>query len=127
MNILQTKANLVCEISKCEAVKGIGQTITCVLNDKDLGRVILRKEVLFYHQVLERSLDHLLQALFALNRTYFPSRKRMEEYIHGFENKPINCYERLIKIIEMAASSETMVESVRDLKELTREIQLAEF
>jgi hypothetical protein len=101
--------------------------INRVLNDEDLGRVILRKEVLFYHQVLERSLDHLLQALFALNRTYFPSRKRMEEYIHGFENKPINCYERLIKIIEMAASSETMVESVRDLKELTREIQLAEF
>lgn len=98
-----------------------------VLNDEDLGRVILRKEVLFYHQVLERSLDHLLQALFALNRTYFPSRKRMEEYIHRFENKPIDCYERLIKIIEMAASGETMVESVRDLRELTREIQLAEF
>jgi hypothetical protein len=101
--------------------------ITRVLNDEDLGRVILRKEVLFYHQVLERSLDHLLQALFALNHTYFPSRKRMEEYIHRFENKPIDCYERLIKIIKMAASGETMVESVRDLRELIREIQLAEF
>jgi hypothetical protein len=51
----------------------------------------------------------------------------MEEYIHRFENKPIDCYERLIKIIKMAASGETMVESVRDLRELIREIQLAEF
>jgi hypothetical protein len=101
--------------------------ITRVLNDEDLGIVILRKEVLFYHQVLESSLDHLLQALFALNHTYFPSRKRMEEYIHGFENKPINCYGRLLKIIEMATSSETMEESVSDLKELTREIQNAKF
>lgn len=99
--------------------------ISRALNEEDLGRVILRKEVLFYHQVLESSLDHLLQALYALNHTYFPSRKRMEEYIRRFENKPDNCYERLLRIIEMAVSCDTIEESVRDLKNLTREVQMA--
>ncbi len=47
-----------------------------------ITRVVLRKEVLFYHQVLENSLDHLLQALYALNHMYFPRRKRIEEYIN---------------------------------------------
>lgn len=51
------------------------------MNVDNLSRLVLRKEVLFYHQVLEKSLDHLLQALYALNCTYFPSWKRKEEYI----------------------------------------------
>jgi hypothetical protein len=99
--------------------------ITRVLNEEDLGRVILRKEVLFYHQVLENSLDHLLQAIFALNHTYFPSRKRMEEYIQRFENKPVNLYVRLLEIIEMSASCDTMEASVSNLKKITREIKEA--
>ena len=36
-----------------------------ILDDEDLSRVLLRKEVLFYHQVLEESIDHMLQALYA--------------------------------------------------------------
>ena len=52
-------------------------------------------------QVLENSLDHLLQALYALNHTYFPSRKRIEVYIQMFENKPGNCYDRLLRILEL--------------------------
>lgn len=97
--------------------------ITRMLNDEDLGRVVLRKEVLFYHQVLENSLDHLLQALYALNHMYFPSRKRMEEYIRRFENKPENCYERLLEIIEMSVSCDTIEASVNGLKNLEREIR----
>lgn len=94
-----------------------------VVNDEDLGRVLLRKEVLFYHSVLESALDHLLQALFAANRTYFPSRKRSEQYIETFEYKPENCYERLIAIIQNAGSSDTIEASVADLKAITQELK----
>ena len=99
--------------------------ISRVLNEEDLGRVILRKEALFYHQVLENSLDHMLQALYALNHTYFPSRKRMEEYIRRFENKPDNCYERLLQILKLSVLSDTIEDSVRELKCLAREIEVS--
>lgn len=95
--------------------------IARVLDDEDLGRVILRKEVMFYHQVLENSVDHLLQALFALNGTYFPSRKRSELYINKFENKPDACYERLLQIFVNSVSSKTLEESVKDLRNITSE------
>ncbi|BCN29051.1 YpoC family protein [Anaeromicropila herbilytica] len=96
--------------------------ISNVINDEDLGRVILRKEVMFYHSVLENSLDHLLQALFAVNATYFPSRKRSEQYIKDFKNKPVNCYERLIHIIQNSVSSNTIAKSVEELKKITLEM-----
>lgn len=101
--------------------------ISRVLNEEDLGRAILRKEVLFYHQVLENSLDHLLQALYALNHTYFPSRKRIEGYIRKFENKPEHCYDRLLRILELAAYSDTIEESVKELELLAGEIEKASF
>jgi hypothetical protein len=96
--------------------------ITKVLDEEDLGRVILRKEVMFFHQVLENALDHLLQALFAVNCTYFPSRKRSEQYIKAFKNKPDDCYERLLRIIENSISSKTIEESVKELRNITAEI-----
>ncbi len=87
----------------------------------------MRKEVLFYHQVLENSLDHLLQALYALNHTYFPSRKRIEGYIRRFKNKPEHCYDRLLRILELAAFSDTIEESVKELELLAGEIEKACF
>ncbi len=99
--------------------------ISRVLNEEDLGRVILRKEVLFYHQVLENSIDHLLQALYALNHTYFPSRKRIEEYIRRFENKPDNCYERLLRVLKLSVLSDTIEESVKELECLAKDVELA--
>ena len=96
--------------------------IARVLDEEDLGRVMLRKEVMFYHQVLENSIDHLLQALFALNCTYFPSRKRSEQYINKFENKPDDCYDRLLQIIVNSASSKTIEESVGELRNITSKI-----
>ena len=96
--------------------------ISNVLNDEDLGRVMLRKEVMFYHSVLENSLDHLLQALFAINFMYFPSRKRSEQYIKEFKSKPDDCYDRLLKIIENSISYNTIVISVEELKKITSEI-----
>lgn len=95
--------------------------IARVLDDEDLGRVVMRKDVMFYHQVLENSLDHLLQALFAVNCTYFPSRKRSERYLNTFKNKPADCYERLLRIIVNAISSKTLEESVEELRDITIE------
>ena len=93
-----------------------------ILDDEDLSRVVLRKEIMFFHQVLENSLDHLLQALFALNYTYFPSRKRSEQYIENFTNKPINCYERMCKIIQNSVSSKNIEQAVSELKDMKLEI-----
>lgn len=42
------------------------------IDEEDFSRALDRKEVLFYHQTLEHAIDHFLQALFALNRTFFP-------------------------------------------------------
>ena len=94
-----------------------------VINDEDLGRALLRREVLYYQTVLENAMDHLLQALYALNSTYFPSRKRIEKYINGFIYKPENCYERLIKIMECSVFSDKIPESVAELRKLTEEIR----
>lgn len=93
-----------------------------VLNDEDLGRVILRKEVMFYHSVLENAFDHLLQALFAVNFTYFPSRKRTEQYIREFKNKPHDCYDRLMQIVVDSISDKTIEKSVEELRRITLEV-----
>ncbi|WP_167957514.1 DUF4037 domain-containing protein [Anaerosporobacter faecicola] len=98
--------------------------INQVLDEEDLSRVVLRKEVLFYHQVLEEALDRLLQALYAVNNCYFPSRKRTEKAIASFDIKPDNCYERLLTIIKNATSADTIEESVKELRAITAEIKL---
>jgi hypothetical protein len=96
--------------------------IKSVLDEEDLGRVLLRKEVMFYHQVLENALDHLLQALFALNNTYFPSRKRSEQYIESFMFKPTDCNERILRIMKDSIEPNSMEESVKELRAITMEI-----
>lgn len=40
---------------------------------EDFSRAVSRKDPLFYHFVMENALDHFLQALFALNRAWFPA------------------------------------------------------
>ncbi len=95
--------------------------ISRVLDDEDLGRVTLRKEILFYHNVLENSLDHLLQALFAANFTYLPSRKRSEQYIKAFTYKPDNCSNRLLQIVKNSVISEEIEDSIQELRNITEE------
>ncbi len=97
--------------------------ISNALNEEDLGRVLLRKEVLFYHSVLENSMDHLLQALFAVNDIYLPSRKRTEQYINEFQWKPDNCYGRFMQILVDAISDKTIENSVKELRNITYEIR----
>ena len=96
--------------------------INQVIDEEDLGRSELRKEVLFYHQVLENALDHLLQALFAMNHCYFPSRKRTVSAIDSFRYKPENCCTRLHDMITWGASENTIAKSVMELRNMTREV-----
>ncbi|MDD3242700.1 MAG: DUF4037 domain-containing protein [Eubacteriales bacterium] len=94
-----------------------------VWDDEDFARAAARQDVLFYHQVLERALDHFLQALFACNEVYFPSRKRSPEWLAKFSKKPERCEERLLEIIRLSASGETVAQSCAQWRELTRELQ----
>ena len=94
-----------------------------VLDEEDLGRIELRKEVLFFHQVLENALDHLLQALYAVNMCYFPSRKRTESTIEGFQYKPKDCYARMIQIVQDSTKEETMIQAISGLRNITAEVK----
>lgn len=93
-----------------------------MIDEEDLGRAQLRHEVLFYHQVTEEFLDHFLQALFAKNNTYFPSRKRTEQAIDAFACKPVNCFQRLLRIVELGARAETIDQSIAELRAIASEL-----
>jgi len=92
-------------------------------DEEDFVRAIRRKDVLFYHATLELALDRFLQALFALNRTYFPSRKRSLEFIRGFAIKPEDCEAKLERAVALGASAETLEESYQTWQDLSRELE----
>lgn len=94
-----------------------------VLDEEDLGRSELRKEVLFFHQVLENALDHLIQSLYAVNERYFPSRKRTMSAIEEFQYKPADCFERLLHIVQNGAGEETIVQAISDLRDISVEVR----
>lgn len=91
---------------------------------EDMERAAARRDVLFYHFALDIAIDHFLQVLFALNKTYFPSRKRTIELIDGFKIKPEKCNERLLEIVAEGSTSEGLFESyelwIRLVKDLIR-------
>lgn len=89
---------------------------------EDLERAVRRSDVFFYHFAFEPALDHYLQALFALNRTFFPSRKRSEEYLRGFARQPLNCAERLKEVIAWGGSPDTLVQSYTVWQGLVEEL-----
>lgn len=89
---------------------------------EDFERALNRKDVLFYHYALDLGLDSFLQVLFALNRTFFPSRKRSLQFIDKFEWKPENCRQRLLQAVRTGGSEDNLTASydiwqclVRDL------------
>lgn len=73
---------------------------------EDLERAVTRKDIMFFHFALDIALDHYLQALFALNRTYFPSRKRSLEIVAGFNLQPEDCGARMLRVIRLGSSAE---------------------
>ena len=92
--------------------------LSALEDTEDLTRAVARGDVLFYHFALDLALDHYLQALFALNRAYFPSRKRSMEYIERFKKKPADCEEKLTEIVRQGGSAEGLGASFRLLAEL---------
>lgn len=94
------------------------------LEDKeDLERAVSRKDVLFYHFALDIAIDHYLQALFALNRTFFPSRKRTLSFIEKFNIKPKKCDERLLKVVKLGSDPEDINESYLLLSDMIDELK----
>ena len=91
-------------------------------NAEDFDRAVLRQDVLFYHSTLERAIDHFLQAMFALNFCFFPSRKRTFQFIEQFALKPRHCAERLIEVIELGARPETLAQSYETWRMLCEEL-----
>lgn len=89
---------------------------------EDLERAVGRKDALFYHCALDLSLDHFLQALFALNRCYFPSRKRTLSFIETFSRKPARCAERILDVVSLGARGETVSRSYEEFAALCREL-----
>jgi hypothetical protein len=78
---------------------------------EDLERAVMRKDVLFYHFAIDIAIDHFLQALFAINKTFFPSQKRTLELIGGFNVKPERCEERVLEVVRLGSSSEDINQS----------------
>ncbi len=94
-------------------------------HSEDFRRAVAREDPLFYHCALEEALDHYVQALFAMNRQYFPGRKRNLEHIGTFALKPKDVEHRLLLAVELGGKPETLkqgyklwMELVQDLKAL---------
>jgi hypothetical protein len=90
---------------------------------EDLERAVQRKDVFFFHFALDLALDHFFQALFAMNREFFPSRKRSEIYLHGFKLKPSECEQRLRQVIALGGNAETLGQSYEIWKSLMHDIK----
>lgn len=108
-----------------EILKGkmISYHLTALDDVEDLERAVHRKDVLFYHFALDLAIDHFLMALFALNESYFPSRKRSLQYIEKFKNKPKQCSERLTAIIKYGAEAETIETSYEIFRQLCEDLK----
>ena len=78
---------------------------------EDLERAVMRRDILFYHFAIDIAIDHFLQALFAINRTYFPSRKRTLGFIEDFDKKPKECCERLLDVVRLGSCPESIGQS----------------
>lgn len=117
-------ANLkeMCEEYPDSLRKSILKQCANILSDVEtFERAVTRKEVLLYHAELEKGLDALLQALFALNRVLFPSRKRSLEYMKDFVMIPENCGARLLEIIALGAQADTLIDSYEKWRALVAE------
>jgi hypothetical protein len=90
---------------------------------EDLERAVTRQDVLFYHYALDIAIDHFLQALFALNARYFPSRKRSVQHIRGFARVPVACEERLLRVLASGGRPAGIGESYATWRGLVDELR----
>lgn len=103
--------------------KMISHNLGALDDVEDLERAVYKKDVLFYHFALDLAIDHFLMALFALNETYFPSRKRSLQYIDKFDKKPLRCSERLLSIIKNGGEARKIEASYEDFRGLCEELK----
>lgn len=130
INVLYDKNDFLCSLKKRllyypeKLAKTLIQYHLNELEDKeDLERAVIRKDALFYHFALDIAIDHYLQALFAVNRTYFPSRKRTLSFIEKFNIKPEKCNERLLKVVKLGGYSKGINQSYRLLSDMVNELK----
>lgn len=90
---------------------------------EDLERAVGRGDALFYHFALDLALDHFLQALFALNHTYFPSRKRSLAIAAGFQKKPDRLDERLHMVLLQGGNPAQLRRSFEDWMALAGDLE----
>ncbi|WP_312831851.1 DUF4037 domain-containing protein [Sedimentibacter saalensis] len=90
---------------------------------EDLERAVVRKDVLFYHFAIDIAIDHFLQALFAINKVYFPSRKRTLDFIENFNIKPEGCSEKLLEVIRLGGLSEEIDHSFSIWSDMVNELK----
>jgi hypothetical protein len=90
---------------------------------EDLERAVSREDVLFYHFAIDIAIDHFLQVLFAMNKTYFPSRKRTPELINTLNLKPVNCNGKLLEVIRLGSSFENINQSYELWSQLVTELR----
>jgi hypothetical protein len=93
------------------AEKLAGYHLKKLADVEDMQRAAARKDVLFYHFALEIAIDHFLQALFALNRTFFPSRKRSLLFLARFDVQPADCANRLLEVLRLGGAPEGIPQS----------------
>jgi hypothetical protein len=90
---------------------------------EDLERAVMRNDLLFYHFTMDIGIDHFLQALFAMNKTYFPSRKRTLEYIENFSIKPERCGEKILEVIRLGSCPKSIKQSYDLWRNLVEELK----
>lgn len=130
INVLYDKNEFLYSLKKrlSEYPDKLAKTLIKYHSDKledteDLERAVTRKDVLFYHFAMDIAIDHFLQALFAINRTYFPSRKRTLDFIKNFYNKPERCNERLLEVVRLGGCSESINQSYELWSNMVNELE----
>ncbi len=89
---------------------------------EEISHAAQRREPLFYHYALDGKLDAFLQGLFALNAVYFPSRKRTLQYAARFAQKPRDLNTRLMEILRLGGSADTLGQSYKQWQALSGEL-----
>ena len=84
----------------------------------------MRNEVLFYDLAMDLSIDYFLQALFAMNKTYFPSPKRALKFIDNFNVKPDRCGEKILEVIRLGSCQNSINQSYVLWSNLVKELKV---
>ena len=130
LNILYDKNNFLNNLQKQLTIypdelykKSIEYHLPKINDKEDFGRAIIRKDVLFYHFVLDIALDHFLQLLFTTNKCFFPSRKKTLECINSFNIIPINCANRILEVLTLGGKENELIESYKVWEKLCNDLE----